>query len=183
MTPSPVRVSMVSVGPGAGESLTLARPVSDTERCIVAVLGATVYPGTRAFALSFDGTEGAPAPAAESEVAFYFVAAGSEVHAAPLADPARVKEAMGALQSSVAVCWEAALSRRAGLSGGRSLRLHLDEGGAVRSVQVVTNLSNSGEEAADVLLDRCLVSAASQARFPASGQPMDANYSWVFATR
>ncbi|MHB8873810.1 MAG: hypothetical protein ACYC8T_09020 [Myxococcaceae bacterium] len=157
-------------------------PVSDSERCVVAVLAATRYPGSRGFELAFPGFEGAPAAAPLSEVAAYFAPAGAEVSAGPI-DPALAREALSLRGPQVAACWESALARRAGLSGGRSVRLRVGPEGEVQFAHVVQNQSNSPQEAADLLLDRCLVGAAAGARFQRTGTSGDVIYSWVFAQR
>jgi hypothetical protein len=171
--PAPVRVATFSDGP--------TRVVSDTERCVLAVLAATQYPGSRGFELSFASLEGAPPPASADQVRAYF--APGDVPAGSPLDPAVAREALQLRGPQVAACWEAALARRAGLAGGRSLRLRVGPGGEVVFATVVANQSNSSQEAADLLFDRCLVAAAEGARFPAAGVNADVIYSWVFAHR
>lgn len=170
---APVRVVPDSDGP--------TRVVSDTERCVQAVLAATQYPGSRGFELSFPDLAGAPAAANAAQVAAYF--APPDVPAGQVLDPALAREALQLRGPQVAACWEAALARRAGLAGGRSLRLRVGPGGEVVFATVVANQSNASQEAADLLLDRCLVAAAVGARFPAMGENADVIYSWVFAHR
>jgi hypothetical protein len=95
-----------------------------------------------------------------------------------------VREAFQLQQDKVSACWESALVRRAGLSGGRSVRLRVAPSGEVVFGHVVSNQSNSEDEAVDFLLDKCLVEIARATRFPnASGGNADAIYSWVFARR
>ncbi len=152
--------------------------LTDSERCVEAVLGATVWPNTRGFKLDFSGADLSGAAAA-GEVAHYFAPAGS---AAAGLDPVKVKESISASGPAVGACWEAALLRRAGLSGGRSVRLRVDDSGAVSHVSVLGNVSAEPATAADYLLDLCLVNAAHKVRFPA-GAAGDGVYSWVFAER
>lgn len=150
--------------------------LTDSERCIEAVLGSTVWPNTRGFTLDFSGAD-KTAPA--GDVAHYFAIAGA---AAQAIDPGKVKEAISTSGPAVAACWDAALVRRAGLAGGRSVRLRVDEAGAVTNVAVLGNVSAEATTAADYLLDLCLSQGTKKARFPA-GSAGDAVYSWVFAER
>ncbi len=171
---SPVQV-MVE---GGGEPA----PVTDSERCVVAVLGATQYPGTRGYALDFSSLEGAPAPADASSVSVYFAEALPAAIGA--IDPARAREALALRGPAVAACWEAALGRRAGLAGRRSMRIRVGPSGRVESAQVVGNQSDAGGEAADLLLDQCLARAVAGAKFEGvTGGSAELVYSWVFARR
>lgn len=150
-----------------------AGALTDTERCVEAVLGATAWPSTRAFTFSLPA--GGPAPA--GDVAFYF---WSEHAVAPL-EAQRAHDALALVKGGVGVCWEAALNRRAGLGGGRTVRITVGEDGAVSQVAVGPNQSNSPTSAADYLLDKCLVDTVKAARFgPGAG---DTAYSWVFGDR
>lgn len=150
--------------------------LTDSERCIEAVLGATVWPATRPFRFDFNAKNaGMPA----GDVAVYFAPGGS---AASSLDPTKLKEAISSAGPAVSICWEAALLRRAGLQGGRSVRLRADDTGAMTSVTIVGNVSAEPVTAADYLLDQCLVAAATKVRFP-GGPAGDGVYSWVFAER
>lgn len=150
--------------------------LTDSERCIEAVLGATVWPATRPFTFDFAAKDpGLP----KGDVAAYFAPGGTAV--SPL-DPTKVKEAITTAGPAVSVCWEAALARRAGLGGGRSVRLRVDDSGSVGSVTIAGNVSAEPNTAADYLLDQCLVAAAAKVRFP-GGFAGDGIYSWVFAER
>ena len=151
-------------------------PLTDSERCIEAVLGATVWPNTRKFKLDFSGPSGG---SAAGDVSHYFGPTGG---AAQALDPVKVKEAISTSGPAVGACWEAAMLRRAGLSGGRSVRLRVDDAGAVTHVSVVGNVSADPATASDYLLDKCLVDAVRKAHFPPSAAG-DAVYSWVFAER
>ena len=136
------------------------------------------WPNTRSFKLDFS----APDPsgtAAKGEVGHYFGPEGAAVQAL---DPVKVKEAISMGGPAVGACWESALARRAGLSGGRSVRLRVDEAGAVSHVWVLGNVSAEPTTAADYLLDLCLVEAVRQLHFPA-GAAGDGVYSWIFAER
>lgn len=151
-------------------------PLTDSERCLQAVLGATVWPATRPFTFDFAAKDpGMP----KGDVAHYFGPAGG---AAQALDPVKVKESISSSGPAVSACWEAALLRRAGLGGGRSVRLRVGDTGGVSSVTVVGNVSAEPNTAADFLLDGCLVAAAQKVRFP-GGAAGDGIYSWVFAER
>jgi hypothetical protein len=152
--------------------------LTDSERCIEAVLGSTVWPNTRGFTLDFSSRDPSGAPG-QGEVSHYFAPPGG---AAAGLDPVKVKESISSSGPAVGACWEAALLRRAGLAGGRSVRLRVEESGAVSHIWVLGNLSAEPATAADYLLDRCLVEAARKVRFPA-GAAGDTVYSWVFAER
>ncbi len=178
---SPVRVQAFSET--KPDVLEPATDVTDSERCITAVLGAAVYPGTKSFELDFRNQAGRPDPAPPSDVSAYFAPQGA-VPQAPMLDPQAVKDALQEKQAEVAKCWEAALARRAGLSGGRTVRIRIGANGSVEFAHVLANQSTSPEEAADFILDKCLVEAVKGARFQnATGGPADAMYSWVFAAR
>jgi hypothetical protein len=148
-------------------------PITGAERCVEAVLGSTAWPGTRPFTLEFEA-----AGDGRGEVDLYFAMDAAKGGL----DPALVKEAMSTRGPAVGACWEEALARRAGLSGGRSIRMRIDEAGTVTQASIVGNVSAEPTTAADYLLDVCLAHAAKLAHFP-SGAPGDAVYSWVFAQR
>ncbi len=161
----------------AADGLTEA-PLTDSERCIEAVLGATVWPGTRPFKLDFSGRDPA-GTSARGDVGLYFGPGGGAVQAL---DPVKVKEGISTRGPMVSACWEAALLRRAGLGGGRSVRLRVDDTGAVSHASILGNVSAEPVTAADYLLDSCLVAATRTVRFPAGGAG-DGIYSWIFAER
>lgn len=175
--PQPVRVLLLSAN-GAPD-----RAVTDSERCVEAVLAATAYPGTRTLDLSFPDFTGAPPAAPAREVAHYFGPAGPPQPEGTV-DPMTAKERIATRQPAVAACWEEALARRAGLSGARTLRIRLTPDGGVAFAQVVANRSDRDEEAVDYLLDACLVGAISSLRLPPpGGGGGEFAYSWVFAHR
>ena len=93
----PVRVSSFTEvsapdQPGARQSVT-ATPVTDSERCVAAVLGSTVYAGTRNFEFDFSDPQRIPDFAPVSEVSAYFPPFSVPVAPNPL-NPEKVKEAM-----------------------------------------------------------------------------------------
>jgi|CXWL01.1.fsa_nt_gi hypothetical protein len=151
--------------------------VTDTERCVEAVLGATAWPTTRAFRFGFAEREGMPDAAGDVEA--YFAPSASAP--AGIIEPQVVRDAFQTRAVGVGVCWESALARRAGLSGARSVRLAVTPEGAVSSVTIVANVSNQAITAADHLLDACLLQVVRGVRFPPGGG--GAVYSWVFADR
>lgn len=160
-------------GPSLSVTTMPAGAVTDTERCIEAVLGATAWPSTRSFSIEFPGTQTSGA-----DVSFYFAPEHGAV--API-DPQRAHDALALTKPAVANCWEAALNRRAGLSGGRTVRISVGEDGSVTHVAVAANASDARSTASDYLLDQCLVAAVKTARFgPGAG---DTAYSWVFGDR
>jgi hypothetical protein len=96
-------------------------------------------------------------------------------------DPQRVHDALALTKPRVAVCWETALARRAGLSGGRTVRISVRDDCSVDNVSIAANASDARATAADYLLDQCLVDAVRSVRFgPGAG---DTAYSWVFGDR
>jgi hypothetical protein len=155
-------------------------PATDTERCVLAVLGSTRWPATRPYALALptgEAKEIAHQPDAAA-VALYDSATN---FTGPLRDPLQVKSAFGAVLPKVSACWEEAISRRAGLVGGRTVMLQVDETGKQLKAAIAP-LMGEGLEVNDYLLDRCLVAAASGAKLP-PGERGRALYSWVFAER
>lgn len=152
---------------------------TDTERCVQAVLASASYSRTRNFEFEFSDLSRAPAPAPERDVAMYF---DSGVDRLPTLRADEVKLALSARQPAVAACWNAALKRRAGLSGGRSVHLRIRPDGSLSRVTIVGNESDVRDEAVDYLLDRCLVDAIAPAHFGAvTAVGAQASYSWVFA--
>lgn len=179
----PVRVSVFSevsrIEDPAERRTESDAATTDAERCVQAVLASTDYATAKDFEFEFSDISGAPAPAPDADVALYFAKPGlSEM---PLPGEA-VHEGLAHGQAAVGACWEAALQRRAGLFGARSVRVAVDASGHVTSAQVVSNRSTSRDEAVDYLLDRCLVEAVRAVKFEASA-PASFTYSWVFARR
>lgn len=183
----PVRVSVFS------ELTALERPqarrteedqaVTDTERCIQAVLASTLYPGTKNFELEFSDLTYAPPPARPAEVSQYFPPRDVPVVTGRL-DPGVIRDRLSSRAGAVKACWEAALGRRSGLFGGRTFRVRVDASGAVAFSHVVANRSDQEDEAVDYLLDRCLAEAVASVRFPpVEGGGAELAYSWVFERR
>jgi hypothetical protein len=146
---------------------------TDTEKCIDAVLGATAWPSSQPASFTFETKGG---PAAEGDVDFYFHTGETQ----PALDAQVVHDAFALIQPAVGVCWEAALKRRPGLGGGRTVRLRVSATGAVEKATFVGNLSQSPRTASDYLLDQCLLGAVKAVRIPGPGETA---YSWVFASR
>jgi len=159
--------------------------ITDSERCIKAVLASTVFAGTRNFELEFSDLSGAPPPAPAAEVSAYFPprnAPGAEV--AGTIEPLAVRDVLSEKLGRVTTCWEEALQRRSGLFGGRTFRLRVGAGGQVDYAHVVANRSDREDEAEDYLLDRCVGAAISSARFPpVRGGGAEVAYSFVFERR
>jgi hypothetical protein len=158
---------------------------TDSERCIKAVLGSTVYPGTRNFELEFSGGEGAPPAAPDAEVAPYFPPRGGPAaEVSGTIEPLAVRDVLSERQGQVTACWEQALQRRSGLFGGRTFRLRVGAGGQVDLAHVVANRSDREDEAEDYLLDRCVAAAIRTARFPpVRGGGAEVAYSFAFERR
>jgi hypothetical protein len=146
---------------------------TDTEKCVDAVLGATVWPSSRPASFSFEAKS---APGATGEVAHYFYSGQK----APPLDAQVVHDAFALLGPGVSACWESALTRRPALGGGRSIRLRVSAAGAIEELVVVGNVSQSPRTASDYLLDQCLLGAVKSVRIPGPGETA---YSWVFAQR
>ncbi|XXF75814.1 hypothetical protein P2318_22500 [Myxococcaceae bacterium GXIMD 01537] len=172
---SPTRVEVVHEGAGGEGGARLP-----AERCAAAVLGATAWPTGRAYSFDFQRWEDAPPPASPEAVAAYFPDAGE----LPPLGAETVQEGMARLRPAVSVCWEQALRRRPDLRGGRSVQFVVAADGRVKTAAVAPHGSDAPDEAADYLLDRCLLEALGQHRFQApGGKPARASYSWVFAHR
>jgi hypothetical protein len=174
--PRPTRVEVVREGEaGRGTS-----PRLPGERCVAAVLGATAWPNSRAHTLDFQRWEDAPPPAPPEAVAAYF----PDATELPPLGPEVVQAGMARMRPAVSVCWEAALRRRPDLRGGRSVQFVVQGDGAVKTAAIAPHGSDAAEEAADYLLDRCLLGALGQLRFAPPGQgPARGSWSWVFAHR
>jgi hypothetical protein len=145
---------------------------TDTEHCVDAVLGSTVWPSSQPASFSF---EKSGAPPADGDVSAYFLDSERQQ---PI-DAQVVHDAFALIQPQVSACWEAALARRPGLGGGRTVRVRVDAAGKVM-IAIAGNASQSGRTASDFLLDRCLVNAVKAVRLPGPGESV---YSWVFASR
>jgi len=158
---------------------------TDTERCIKAVLGSAVYPGTRNFELEFSDVAGAPPAAPDAEVSAYFPPRNAPMaEVAGTIEPLAVRDVLSERTGEVTACWEQALQRRSGLFGGRTFRLRVGAGGQVDYAHVVSNRSDREDEAEDYLLDRCVVDSLRTARFPpVRGGGAEVAYSFVFERR
>jgi hypothetical protein len=157
---------------------------TDSERCIKAVLGAAVYPGTRNFELELSDLTGAPQAAPDAQVAAYF-APREAAEVSGTLDPMVVRERMAENQPHVTGCWEAALLRRSGLFGARTFRMRVGATGEVSFAHVIANRSDRPDEAEDYLLDRCIAEGLGRVRFPpvAQGGGAEVAYSFIFARR
>lgn len=157
------------------EVRALPSALSESERCVEAVLSATAWPSTRELFFDFLAAKNAPPPA--GEVSAYV--APTQATGVAL-DPLLVKDVVRLAGPKVGACWDAALARRTSIGGGRTFRFRVDDSGAVAAAWVAGTMSEGGT-AADYLLDRCLVDALKGLRFPA--QAGDGVYTWVFAAR
>lgn len=158
------------------EVRTLPSTMSDSERCVEAVLSATAWPSARELFFSFPDL--AHAPALEGDVALYSPPVGPSTGAA--LDPSMVKERLQLVAPKVSACWDAALARRTTIGGGRTFRFRVGDDGFVKAAWVTATMSD-GVTAADYLLDRCLAGALTEAHF--APQAGDGVYTWVFARR
>ena len=148
--------------------------LTDAERCIEAVLGATVWPSTRELFFSFPATKAPHAPRPGP----YFAPDSSSTGVS--IDARVVKDTLSLQSAKVASCWESALDRRPTLSGSRTFRFRVDDAGSVTDAWVANGLGD-GPAAADLFLDRCLAEVLRGTHFPpAAGEGF---YTWVFAQR
>ncbi|HEY0881872.1 MAG TPA: hypothetical protein VGD87_10105 [Archangium sp.] len=159
----------------AFEVRTLPSALSDAERCVEAVLSATVWPSTRELFFEFRGTKGAPE--ASGDVSAYVVP--TQATGAGL-DPMMVKDVVRLAGPKVGACWDAALSRRTNIGGARTFRFRVDDAGSVTAAWVAGTVAD-GPTASDFLLDRCLAETLKGLHF--APQAGDGVYTWVFAAR
>ena len=180
--PRPIRVQPLIAG--IGSTFTTTAAITDSERCIQAVLGSTVYPGTRTFLFDFSRGTAPGEPAPLSEVSQYFEPPDLQ-DATGLLELAQARAVLKSLQPQVGQCWETAINRRGGISGGRTLRIRVQPTGQIAFAQVVSDHGEgTGAEAVDYLLDRCLAATILQAKIPPpEGGPAELAWSWVFALR
>lgn len=157
------------------EVRALPSALSESERCVEAVLSATAWPSSRELFFDFLGAKNAPPPAGDVSA---YVAATQATGVA--LDPMLVKDVVRLAGPKVGACWDAALARRTTIGGGRTFRFRVDDTGAVTAAWVAGTMSE-GATAADYLLDRCLADTLKGLRFPA--QAGDGVYTWVFAAR
>lgn len=148
----------------------------DAERCLEAVLASTAWPSPRELRMRL----GTPAPrdvVPAGDVAHYFAPPGE---ARGTLEAQTVRDTLRAQGAKVSACWNEALTRRAGLGGGRTFRFRTDEAGQVTAAWISTTLSDA-PPAVDAILDRCLAEVLRGVRFP--GTSGDGVYTWVFASR
>lgn len=177
----PVRVFALAQGTEDGSHPT--EVVTDTERCVQAVLASTVYPGSRNYTFDFSRGASGGDPAPREALAHYFEPAGLQ-DATGVIDQSRARAALAELGPSISTCWNGALARRGGVSGGRTLRIRVEPSGGVAFVQVVGNHSDGAGDAVDYLLDKCVADAVRSAKLPPpEGGAGEFAYSWVFALR
>ncbi len=167
----PALETHLSLGGRRGSAAT------DAERCALAVLGSTRWPATRPFELALPDCD-ALRPEVPVPVELYDSGHG---FSGAMRDPMQVKSAMQAALPKVSACWEDAIARRAGLSGGRTVRMQVDASGAPTRVAIAPFAADS-LEVSDYLLDRCLFDAARGIRLP-PGEAGQAAYTWLFAER
>jgi len=153
---------------------TIPAALSDSERCIEAVLSSATWPSTRGFSLAFD--EVSFAPPAEGDVSFYATPNTSSEGAL---EPVATREALSLKQAVISTCWAEARTRRAGLGGSKTFRFR-SKNGSVTNVWSTSNTSELTFPAVDYRFDACLASAVKSTRFgSASG---DGVYTWLFAS-
>jgi hypothetical protein len=156
---------------------TIPAATTDTERCLEAVLSATVWPSTREFSLDFEGGL-VGAPPADGDVSGYFAPDGDAP--SPL-DPQAVHDSIALKRAGVSACWESALARRAAIAGGRTVRFRTTAQGTVERAWIGGNLSDTRATAADLWLDRCLLDVVKTLRVEGAGVG-EGLYTWVFAS-
>lgn len=163
---------MVRHTPGF-EVRALPSALSDSERCVEALLNAIAWPSSRE--LFFQFTNGGSTPSGDVSA---YVAPTTSTGVA--LDPMMVKETIKLAGPRVSACWDAALLRRTTIGGGRTFRFRVDDAGTVVNAWVAGTLSD-GPTASDYLLDRCLADTLKGLRFPPGVG--DGLYTWVFASR
>lgn len=152
---------------------TIPLALTDSERCLEAVLSATAWPSTRAFTLTFDDTTAAPLAA--GDVSFYATPKTSSLGALDLNT---THEALTLKQPAVSACWDEARTRRAGLGGSKTFRFRAVSG-AVTQAWVTANGTDLSTPAADYRFDACLATVVRATRLPGDG---DGVFTWVFAS-
>lgn len=165
---------MVRHTPGF-EVRAIPSALADSERCVEAVLSATAWPSSRELFFQFVSAQNAPTPA--GDVSAYV---GPTTSTGAALDPLLVKDVIRLAGPKVAACWDAALTRRTTIGGGRTFRFSVDDTGAVARAWVASTMS-AGPTAADYLLDRCLADTLTGLHFPPAAG--DGVYTWVFAAR
>jgi hypothetical protein len=182
--PAPLVRACVDRGGGPGPSLRFSVEgamvktgfaTTETARCVEAVLGSTAWPSSRDTFFEFTALKAAPDAA--GEVGHYF--APTQAVGVTL-DPQAVRETIREAGPKVSACWNAALTRRAGLGGGRTFRFQTNDAGKVTHAWVQGNMAD-GPAASDYVLDQCLAGVLKGLRFP--GLAGEGLYTWVFAAR
>ncbi len=163
---------MVRHTPGF-EVRAIPSALSDSERCVEAVLSATAWPSGRELFFQFGESKSSPV----GDVSAYVVPPNSTGTAL---DPAMVKDTIRLAGPKVSACWDSALARRTTIGGGRTFRFRVNDEGTLTHAWVAGTMSD-GATAADYLLDRCLADTLKGIHFPPSAG--DGLYTWVFATR
>lgn len=172
-TPRPSTRFEISHDPGFTVR-TIPMALSDSERCIEAVLSSTAWPSTRAFSMSFD--EVAFAPSAAGDVSFYATPKSSSEG---VLEASATRDALSLRQAAVSTCWDEARTRRAGLGGSKTFRFRTKDG-AVTAAWSTANTSDLNSPAVDYTFDACLASVVKSTRF--TGATGDGVYTWLFAS-
>ncbi len=155
------------------EVKTIPLALTDSERCLEAVLAATAWPSTRAFVLTFD--DSSAAPPASGDVSFYATAKSSSTGAL---EATATHQALTLKQAPVSACWDEARTRRAGLGGSKTFRFRVAKG-SVTDAWVTANGTDLNPPAADYRFDGCLAAVVKSTRFAGDG---DGVFTWVFAS-
>ena len=155
------------------EVRTIPSALSDSERCVEAVLSATAWPSARELFFQFGDGKVGPS----GDVSAYLPPSTSTGNAL---EPMKVKDTVSLAGPKVSACWNAALLRRTTIGGGRTFRFRVNDEGTVTHAWVAGTMSD-GATASDYLLDRCLADTLKSLHFPPSAG--DGLYTWVFATR
>ena len=155
---------------------TIPEALTDSERCIEAVLSSTAWPSTRAFMLSFDDL--AAAPSAQGDVTFYATPKTSS--SGPL-EPTSTQGTLSLRQAAVSACWDEARARRAGIGGSRTIRFRTKDGAVTDAWFTAMPSTSMTAAVADYRFDGCLAAALKATRFgSATG---DGVHTWVFASK